>query len=98
MKKTIYILSAFLTLAACAREEVPVEEESPFFTIRATGEGNPTKTVLQEDGAIFWDDGDAIKVYFLDEEKFTASLSAPSQTADFTGSMRYDTYTWIEGG
>ncbi len=98
MKKTIYILSAFLTLAACAREEVPVEEESPFFTIRATGEGNPTKTVLQEDGAIFWEDGDAIKVYFLDEEKFTASLSAPSQTADFTGSMRYDTYTWIEGG
>ena len=51
MKKTIYILSAFLTLAACAREEVPVEEESPFFTIRATGEDKVSNSSLSDDGS-----------------------------------------------
>ena len=92
MKRTIYFISALLTLAACAREEVPRNSDAQVFTIRATGECNPTKTVLQEDGSIFWEDGDAIMVYFLDAEKFTTSLSAPSRTADFTGTQRWDIY------
>ncbi len=92
MKKTLYILSAVLVLAACAREEVPVNPESSVFTIRAAGEGNTTKTSLQEDGSIFWEDGDAIKAYFMEEEKFTTSLSAPSRTADFIGTQRWDVY------
>lgn len=92
MKRTIYFISALLTLAACAREEVPRNSDAQGFTIRATGECNPTKTVLQEDGSIFWEDGDAIMVYFLDAEKFTTSLSAPSRTADFTGTQRWDIY------
>ncbi len=54
MKRTIYFISALLTLAACAREEVPRNSDAQGFTIRATGECNPTKTVLQEYGSIFW--------------------------------------------
>lgn len=95
MKKTAYILSALLALAACTREEMPVSEtaDSSLFSIRVTGEGQPTKTVLQEDGAIFWENGDAFKLYAGSESKFTTSISAPAQTAVFTGSMDLTTYT-----
>ena len=95
MKKTIYILSALLAFAACAREEMPlVESADPsLFTIRVSGEGQPTKTVLQESGAIFWENGDAIKVYAGSEPKFTTLISEPSQTAVFTGTLDQSVYS-----
>lgn len=95
MKKSIYILSALLALAACAREEMPVRDadDASVFTFRAVGEGQGTKTVLQEDGAIFWENGDAIKIYDGSYPKFTTTLSAPSQTAVFTGTLDQTFYT-----
>lgn len=56
-----------------------------------------TKTVLQEDGRVWWSPGDEISLFVGDgnngEYKLTSTNNEPSATTDFVGNIRKKTLT-----
>ena len=87
---SIFALAAF-AFAGC-QTELELTPASPIkigeeITITAASELG-TKTVLQENNAIFWNDGDAIDIlYGKAKGTFTTTLDAPAQVAAFTGTL-----------
>lgn len=89
------VLSLFATLlAACASEVAPEpvpagEPAAQTLTLRASLEGHPrTRTVIQEETQVFWEPGDAVKLFFGDADgRFFSTNTEPAGTASFTGTL-----------
>lgn len=79
----IALLALSLALAlACSREE-PLEPEMLIIPVTRAG----TRTVLQEDGAVWWSPGDCL-LFFAEPGKgslFVSRNTEPAPTADFSG-------------
>lgn len=88
--KTKWVLILAMVLAlGCSREiDTNVTYIDGEFTLYATSGENETKTVLQQDGSVFWSPSDCIKVFYGNiPGKFTSTNTAPAASAEFTGSL-----------
>ena len=91
--KTSYKLlaSAFLisAISSCQIEEISSDQVSDnTFTFYANSAENQTRTIRQDDGAVWWDTDENIKVFCNGiAGKFTSENSEPSETATFTGTF-----------
>lgn len=88
MKKisTIILTAAAVLAVSCKASLNEVEKAGSVVTIEASYED--TKTVLQEDGSVFWAPEDSIKVFFDGAgSKFTSTLTAPALKSSFTGTL-----------
>lgn len=89
------VLSLFATLlAACASvvapEPAPASEAfAQTLTLQASLEGHPqTRTVIQEETQVFWEPGDAVKLFFGGADgRFSSTNTEPAGTASFTGTL-----------
>ena len=89
------VLSLFATLlAACASEVAPepepaLERAAQTLTLTASTEGRPgTRTVVQEEKLVFWEPGDAVKLFYAGAAgKFTSTNTEPAGIASFTGTL-----------
>ena len=77
-----------LTLG-CSREiDTTVTYINGEFTLYATSGENDTRTVLQQDGRVFWSPSDCITVFYGNVPgKFTSTNTEPAASAEFTGSL-----------
>lgn len=63
------------------------------FTLYATSGEQTTKTVLQQDGSVFWNPGDCINVFYGSQSgMFSSANVVDAASAEFTGSMGSFTY------
>lgn len=87
MKKLFIFILLLPVLVACIREPLPVVQELSFRTRFA--DGQLTKTVLQQDGAVYWSPGDEIKLFYgpTYEAKFSATCKEVSDTTVFVGKL-----------
>ena len=98
---------AFVFAGACQRLEETLVQNEPIaekegveLSVNATsGDALETKTALQSDGAIWWSPGDAINLFFGDADagKFTTTITEPSPSAVFNGTISVAT-GFSEGG
>lgn len=92
-KYLVLFLSAVFFVVSCDKvveKEVPApQEESTEVIIHASLVGNgDTKTVLQENGAVYWQPGDQIAVFFNSVKvPFTSYNSVNAASAYFVGNM-----------
>ena len=90
--KTRYILFAVavLALSACAKEAAQISSGERQVVITATMEGD-TRAAVQDGGKqVFWEPGDAIKV-FCDGEgsKFESQCTSMTKVSDFVGTLNF---------
>lgn len=108
MKKAFYWTVAFLSVIySCTQKEVeivtPEEPETELIqlTVKASiSETDGTKTAIQSDGtSIYWTQGDAINLFYgeLSAGQFTSSITTPSQSTDFSGTLSVATGTTEAG-
>ncbi len=86
--KTKWMMIPVLVLAiGCTREmEKNVSYIDGAITFYATSGENKTKTILQQDGSVFWSPGDNINVFYGSRSgKFSSNNTEPSDYAEFTG-------------
>lgn len=71
----------------CTREmENRVSYIDGEITLYATSGEGKTRTVLQQDGSVYWSPGDCINVFYGSlSGKFTSNNTAPADYAEFTG-------------
>ncbi len=89
MKANWVLIPLFALILGCSREidhdVITMEGE---FTLYATSGEKETRTVLQQDGSIFWSPADCINVFYGDESgKFTSDNTEAVAFAEFTGSL-----------
>ena len=89
--KTKWMSIPLMVLAlGCVRE---VEKNDAFyvegeFTLYASSGEPETRTVIQEDGRVFWSLEDCINVYYGDKSgMFTSTNTEPAASAEFTGTL-----------
>lgn len=86
-------IALFTVMAGCVKEvEQPIDvEENLHEVIFHAGWDAETKTVLQEDGQVFWSPGDEISLFIGDGEnggyKLTSTNTEPAAKADFVGQI-----------
>ena len=108
MKKAFYWTVALLSVIySCTQKEMeivtPEEPETELIqlTVKASiGETDNTKTAIQSDGtSIYWTQGDAINLFYgeLSAGQFTSSITTPSQSTDFSGTLSVATGTTEAG-
>ena len=88
--KTKWMIIPVVALAlGCTREiDTNVTYVNGEFSLYATSGENETRTVLQQDGRVFWSPSDCINVFYGDMSgKFTSTNSEVSSSAEFTGSL-----------
>lgn len=89
MRKVLYLLIIPVILAGCAKVkevEVPQEQEGLHEVVFHAGWDPETRTVLQEDGSVWWSPGDEIVLLDKwDRYKFTSTNTEPIAKADFKG-------------
>lgn len=88
MKLSNIIITSALVLGAIActkaNEEIPATKQE----ITITAYTAMTKTVLQEDGKVFWEPGDKINLFYNKVGgELTSNLTAPAATSTFTGTI-----------
>lgn len=81
------------TVASCQVEEISSEDQSNndnmVFTFFAKGAENQTKTIRQDDGAVWWDTAENIKIFCNGVSgKFTSDNTEPTASTTFTGSFK----------
>lgn len=88
MKKSLYIAASLLVLAACTRE-TDIEVPAGDMTITARTETSAdTRTVVEGETHVYWEPGDAIKVFSDGKSgKFTTDITEASASATFNGSL-----------
>ena len=93
MKKLTTFALALLAIAGCTNKEVEtvVPATKTITSITATREGNPTKTVLQEDGkTIWWSALDEISLFYGDGEggaRFLKDGDEAELVSSFSGNL-----------
>ena len=90
-------LSCLATLAGCQREtEIPEYTKSDLHEVvfHAGWAEDDTRTVLQEDGSVWWAPGDEISLFVNDGQdggyKLTATNTEPAAKVDFIGQIGGD--------
>ena len=90
MRRSLLTLAALALLASSCKDlrEEPVSFDGPL-TLTATAEQPAeTKTVIVDETRVYWEPGDAIKVFAGGTSaRFTCNLTAPAATASFSGSL-----------
>ena len=88
MKKTMLFAAALLVLASCTRE-IHVEIPDGGVTLTARTEGSAaSRTIVEGDTHVYWEPGDAIKVFVgANSAQFTTDITASAATAPFTGTL-----------
>lgn len=84
MFKRILFLALSLIISVACVDNNSVVNECHKMTFKASTVADETKTVLVDRVKVYWENGDAIAVSGA-SGPFTASLSAPSPVAEFTG-------------
>ena len=89
MKTKWMIIPVIALTLGCTREiDTNVTYINGEFTLYATSGDDETRTVLQEDGRVFWKPEDCITVFYGNVPgKFTSTNTEPAATAEFTGSL-----------
>ncbi|MBR6863385.1 MAG: Ig-like domain-containing protein [Bacteroidales bacterium] len=89
MKTKWMIIPVIAMTFGCTREiDTNVTYINGEFTLYATSGDNETRTVLQEDGRVFWKPEDCITVFYGNVPgKFTSTNTEPAASAEFTGSL-----------
>ena len=91
--RTFLLLLGAILPAACAKhapEPVPADERSAqTLTLTASLEGHSgTRTVIQEETRVYWQPGDAVKLFFDGASgRFTSTNTEPSGIASFSGTL-----------
>ena len=88
--KTKWIWIPMLALVlGCTREtENDVTRIEGEFTLYAHSGDSQTKTILQQDGTVFWSPGDCINVFYGNlSGKFASDNTEPADYAEFTGML-----------
>lgn len=88
--KTKWVLVPVIALSlGCTREiDKNVKYIDGQFSLFATSGEKETKTVIQQDGSVFWSPNDCIKVYYGNTSgEFTSTNTDPAASAEFTGSL-----------
>lgn len=88
--KTKWMIIPVIAMAfGCTREiDTNVTYIDGEFTLYATSGDNETRTILQEDGRVFWKPEDCITVFYGNVPgKFTSTNTEPAASAEFTGSL-----------
>lgn len=101
MKKYLFVsFAALAAMVSCEQENGPVQGTEPSVgrrEVTVVAEASETKTVLSEEDAVLWENGDAVRLLFTPEtdtdlpvhtEEFTTAT--PGATATFTGSIPND--------
>jgi len=87
MKKSLLFAAALLALASCTREAT-VEVPGGDLTLIARMEGPATKTIVEGETHVWWEPGDAIKVFSGEQSaQFTTDITASAATASFNGTL-----------
>ena len=87
------VVCAACLIAAGACTEVPGVEETPevielTFTASWASDGPETRTSLQDHGNVYWNPGDAIKVFRGSlSGRFESTLTTAASTSEFTGRL-----------
>ena len=104
LKKTLWVVLLSFLFIGCVKE---VEQQQPQGELHEVvfhaGWAPETKTVLQDDGSVWWSPGDEISLFVGDGNnggyKLASTNDEPSATADFIGNIRKksstETYTAI---
>ncbi len=89
MKTKWFIIPVIALSFGCTREiDTNVTYINGEFTLYATSGDDETRTVLQEDGRVFWKPEDCITVFYGNVPgKFTSTNTEPAASAEFTGSL-----------
>ena len=89
MKTKWMIIPVVALTLGCSREmDTNVTYINGEFTLYATSGENDTRTVLQQDGRVFWSPSDCITVFYGNVPgKFTSINTEPAASAEFTGSL-----------
>lgn len=94
MRKVLYLLIIPVILAGCAKVkevEVPQEQEGLHEVVFHAGWDPETRTVLQEDGSVWWEPGDEISLFVCSDDeggyKLTSINTEPSAKVDFIGEI-----------
>lgn len=91
MKTKWFIIPVIALSLGCTRETININEthiEGEFTLYATSGEQEETRTVLQQDGRVFWSPGDCITVFYGNiPGKFTSTNTKPAASAEFTGSL-----------
>ena len=88
--KTKWMIIPVIALAlGCSREiDTNITYINGEFTLYATSGENDTRTVLQQDGRVFWSPSDCITVFYGNVPgMFTSTNTEPAASAEFTGSL-----------
>ena len=88
--KTKWIIIPVIALSlGCTRElDTNVTYIDGEFTLYASSGEKETRTVLQQDGRVFWSPSDCITVFYGNiPGKFTSTNTEPAASAEFTGSL-----------
>jgi hypothetical protein len=87
MKTKWIIIPVIAITFGCTREiDTKVTYVDGELTFYATSGENETRTVLQQDGRVFWSPSDCITVFYGNiPGKFTSTNSEPAASAEFTG-------------
>ena len=88
MKKSLFIATALLTLAACSRE-MNIDTPAGNMTITARTETSAdTRTIVKDQVHVYWEPGDEIAVFSGGKSgKFTTDVTEASAAATFHGSL-----------
>ena len=89
MKTKWMIIPVIAMTFGCTREiDTNITYIDGEFTLYATSGDNETRTILQEDGRVFWKPKDCITVFYGNVPgKFTSTNTEPAASAEFTGSL-----------
>ena len=88
MRKSLFLAVALLTLASCTREIAVNVPASGTILVARTETSADTKTIVEGETHVYWEPGDAIKVFAGTESaQFTTDITASSATAEFTGTL-----------
>lgn len=92
MKRYLFFISAAILAISCEKEIIDTQkpvDDTEYKTI--TFESVITKTTLDEDGTVKWEEGDEISIYYIKDNKavgpYSAIADASGTTATFTAEI-----------
>ena len=88
MKKSILFAAALLLLASCTREVNVNAPDGVVTLVAQLEESASTRTIVESETHVWWEPGDAIKVFAGgNSAQFTTDIAAASETAEFNGTL-----------
>ena len=97
MKKLFFLgMAAIFTLAACTRYEEFDFSKADLTLVAKTESPVETKTIVEDETHVYWEPGDAIRVFSGGKSgKFVTDIAASAPDATFQGTLGKD--AWTEG-